>query len=609
MLKLKNLFRPSLAMAALALVVFGMAGCNSQNSPEETAIQINNPAVFGSDIHSAKVNLVIGTQSFLLFEGTKTDVKFSGPWSVVLPETEIESMTLNMVGFDVSNNQRLKLQIVYRVVGSKLVPDTTVQFYSDSAIASTAAGTFNLSYLALPSSMTPQITLSNPSLASLELPKTLRLLSTGVLQVIIASPDFKFSDTLTLTISSDAIIPDPDPDPVKPVTPDSIRLSRDSLALFQGIDEYPISWTTYPASFQNQVSCISTNAASVSMKGVSLIVPVSVGESRIICSIANSQHADTLLVQVKDVANPTTPLDSIRLDRDSLTLFTDKPGVQLGYTVYPATQQIETLWSVSTAIASVSATGLVTPRTTGTGWVLLIGIGSQVVKDSLHLTVLDTTTKPAQWKRDTLFAQVYEGQSLSIRLSDSISNPSAVAVEFIKPSGNARFSLTSATLGFTAGANDSGDHYQAISMIQGDRIANVVMHVRVLPVYFTLSTQATNGVVTVIPVKAKYRLGERVTVLPAAADGFVFSSWSGDATGTANPLEILMNKNQSVTAIFTAGSSSTCTEVANGASLNTAIRQGYQSTSQTTTLCPVPNGRFDGNTIQALGKINIILTR
>jgi uncharacterized repeat protein (TIGR02543 family) len=609
MMNLKTFFRMGLILTLLA---WALVACNIQSASDETAIQIHNPAKFGAEIQTAKAILTVGTQNITLFEGSKVHPNFAGPWSVVLPETQIESMSLHIAGYDANNTQRLDVRIIYRVVGSKLVPDTTVQFYLNTASVSLNSSTYTLSYLALPTSIAPAISLSNPAIASLEGAKTIRLLGTGVVQVFLSTPDLKITDTLTLTISSDPDTTKPDtvePEPTKPSTPDSIRISKDSLSLFRGIDEYPISWITYPASFQNQVTCMSTNPTSVSMKSNSLIAPVAVGESHIVCSITKSNLSDTLVVLIKDIANPTTPLDSIRLSLDSLTLYTDKPGIPLTYTVYPTTQQIETIWSVAPAIATVNASGFVAPRTTGTGWVLLIGVGSQIVKDSLYLTVLDTTTKPVQWKKDTLFAQIAEGQTLTMRLTDSIINPSSAAVEFLKPGANTRFALTATTLGFTAGANDSGDHFQAITLLQGGRIASVVVHIRVLPVYFTLEATATQGSVTVIPAKPKYRLGERVTLLPVAATGFVFSGWTGDATGSANPLEVLMNKNHSVTAVFTSGTTSACGEVASGASLNAAILQGYQSSARTVTLCLVPSGRFDQGTIQALGKVNIILTR
>ena len=41
-----------------------------------------------------------------------------------------------------------------------------------------------------------------------------------------------------------------------------------------------------------------------------------------------------------------------------------------------------------------------------------------------------------------------------------------------------------------------------------------------------------------------------LTLTATAADGFVFSGWSGDASGTDNPLTVSMNSNKTITANF-----------------------------------------------------------
>lgn len=60
------------------------------------------------------------------------------------------------------------------------------------------------------------------------------------------------------------------------------------------------------------------------------------------------------------------------------------------------------------------------------------------------------------------------------------------------------------------------------------------------------------GTVEVSPKKAVYLPGESVTLtaIPAAGDGYVFTGWSGDLSGTTNPATIIMNSNKSVTANF-----------------------------------------------------------
>src|SRR2546430_1553204 len=58
------------------------------------------------------------------------------------------------------------------------------------------------------------------------------------------------------------------------------------------------------------------------------------------------------------------------------------------------------------------------------------------------------------------------------------------------------------------------------------------------------------GTITRNPDLPKYANGAAVTVTAAPNAGFAFSGWSGDATGTTNPITITMTGNQTVTASF-----------------------------------------------------------
>ena len=69
---------------------------------------------------------------------------------------------------------------------------------------------------------------------------------------------------------------------------------------------------------------------------------------------------------------------------------------------------------------------------------------------------------------------------------------------------------------------------------------------------YTLSLSAPNGSVSASPSQANYNYLTAVQLIPTANVGFVFTGWSGDATGSANPLTVTMNTNKSITAIFTA---------------------------------------------------------
>jgi uncharacterized repeat protein (TIGR02543 family) len=67
------------------------------------------------------------------------------------------------------------------------------------------------------------------------------------------------------------------------------------------------------------------------------------------------------------------------------------------------------------------------------------------------------------------------------------------------------------------------------------------------------------GTVTINPQKNTYCAGDQVTLKATPNSGWTFSSWSGGASGSANPTTITMNGNKSVTANFTVIPPCTCT--------------------------------------------------
>jgi len=61
------------------------------------------------------------------------------------------------------------------------------------------------------------------------------------------------------------------------------------------------------------------------------------------------------------------------------------------------------------------------------------------------------------------------------------------------------------------------------------------------------------GEVNLNPVGGEYVAGTEVTLTASANSGYVFSNWSGDITGTDNPITIVMDSDKNVTANFVQG--------------------------------------------------------
>ena len=86
-----------------------------------------------------------------------------------------------------------------------------------------------------------------------------------------------------------------------------------------------------------------------------------------------------------------------------------------------------------------------------------------------------------------------------------------------------------------------------------DSTMNVIAVFELIPESYTLTTTATNGAVSLDPAPSEdgtYEDGTEVTLTAIPDDGYEFTSWSGDMTGTDNPTTILIDGDKNITAEF-----------------------------------------------------------
>ena len=105
----------------------------------------------------------------------------------------------------------------------------------------------------------------------------------------------------------------------------------------------------------------------------------------------------------------------------------------------------------------------------------------------------------------------------------------------------------------------SGSSNPATIVMDGDKSVTANFAINT----YTLNITALNGSVAKTPDQSSYDHGTTVTLQATANASYTFANWSGDASGTSNPITVVMDGNKSITANFTVGPDDTAPTVAN----------------------------------------------
>jgi uncharacterized repeat protein (TIGR02543 family) len=100
-------------------------------------------------------------------------------------------------------------------------------------------------------------------------------------------------------------------------------------------------------------------------------------------------------------------------------------------------------------------------------------------------------------------------------------------------------------------ANWTGDATGTTNPVSVTMNGNKSVTANYTQIQYTLTITSLHGTVAKNPDKATYTYGEVVQLTATPAVGWSFANWTGDATGTANPVSVTMNSNKSVTANYT----------------------------------------------------------
>lgn len=110
---------------------------------------------------------------------------------------------------------------------------------------------------------------------------------------------------------------------------------------------------------------------------------------------------------------------------------------------------------------------------------------------------------------------------------------------------NSAYTFTSWTEKATGAVVSSSANYTFALNANRTLVANFAIKT------YSLNVTAVNGTVAKNPNQTSYNHGTSVQLTATPNSGYVFSSWSGDATGNNNPLTVNMTSDKNITANFT----------------------------------------------------------
>ena len=111
---------------------------------------------------------------------------------------------------------------------------------------------------------------------------------------------------------------------------------------------------------------------------------------------------------------------------------------------------------------------------------------------------------------------------------------------------------------------------------------------------YSLTVNATHGTVTKNPDQASYNHGTSVQLTATPSTGYHFVNWSGDASGTQNPLTVTMDANKTITVNFAINTyTTTASAGANGTITPSGSVSVNYGANQTFTITPSTNYKVD----------------
>ncbi len=128
---------------------------------------------------------------------------------------------------------------------------------------------------------------------------------------------------------------------------------------------------------------------------------------------------------------------------------------------------------------------------------------------------------------------------------------------------------------------------------------------------YTLTVNATNGLVTKNPDLAVYDSNTTVQLRAIPATGYHFTNWSGDLSSSANPVTVIMNANKTVTANFAINTYTLTVTATNGTVTKNPNQATYDSNSTVQLIATPATGyhftNWSGDLSDSTNPVNVMM--
>ncbi len=142
----------------------------------------------------------------------------------------------------------------------------------------------------------------------------------------------------------------------------------------------------------------------------------------------------------------------------------------------------------------------------------------------------------------------------------------------------------------------SGDVSGTTSPITFSVAKDTTVSATFAPIAYSISaTQTTGGAIALSPSKTSYAFGDSVTVTASPTSGYIFQSWKGDVSGTANPLSFSVAEDMSISASFaqvTSGNYTISITPPAGGSIQLSPNKTNYDAGESITATAVPSSGF-----------------